>query len=143
MTIKDIRPALRTFLLADAGIAAATLIAGSSPAKWNVYPVKMPQGVSATSIVYNRISGLGDLHNEGPSGLTRPRIQIDCWATSHDAAVVLANLVKERLDGYKGMMGSVDVQGVIFESERDVENATITPALFGLSRDYFFWYEER
>lgn len=140
--IADIRPALRAYLLADSGIAA---LVGD-----RIYHIKMPQGVTQPSIVFNRISGQGDHHMQGASGLNRPRIQIDCWAkSSADAAVALANLVKERIDGFKGSVGygsnspqdSVTVQGVFFESERDDYDSD--SEFYRVSHDYLIWYEER
>lgn len=145
MSLKDIRPALRAFLLADSAIAAATVETGG--ATWRVYTVKLPQGKTAPSIVFTRISGIGDHHNEGPSGLARPRIQIDVWAGGEnpDAAAVLADLVKDRIDGYRGVMGSgdyaVNIDGVFFDSER--EDFDDTASLWRVSRDYFIWYKER
>jgi hypothetical protein len=133
--IKDIRPALTAFLLADAGIAAAV---GT-----RVYPVRLPQGTAAASVVYNRISAIGDHTMQGASGLARPRIQIDCWAPTHDAATALANLVKDALDGFRGPMGNgVQVQGAFFDSERDLPFDD-DGKLYGVSRDYLVWYEER
>lgn len=108
MAIKDIRPALRAFLLADATIAAVV--------STRVYPVKLPQGTNTASLVYNLISEVGDAHNEGPDGLCSARIQIDAYAPTADAADVLARAVKERLFGYRGTMGTggsaVEVKGV-------------------------------
>lgn len=136
--MKDIRPALRAFLLADATISTTV---GAS----RIYPVRLPQGITASSIVYNRISGVGDHHMQGPSGLARPRIQIDSWAQTADGASALADLVKTRLDGYRGVMGSgaaaVTVHGVFFDSERDLPFDDGSK-LYGVSRDYFVHYRE-
>lgn len=139
--IKDIRPALRAFLLADASISA--MVGGA-----RIFPLRMPQGVREPSIVYARITGVGDHHMQGASGLTRPRFQIDAWAEAADDATRLADLVKARLDGYRGSMtapGSppvtIHVQGVFFEHEReDYDGAA---ELFRVSRDYLVWYAER
>ncbi|MBV5268975.1 MAG: DUF3168 domain-containing protein, partial [Afipia sp.] len=78
--MKDLRPALRSFLLADAGIAA---IVGT-----RVFPIKIPQGTppKVSSIVYTRISGAGVYHMGGDSGLAMPRYQLDAWAPTADAA---------------------------------------------------------
>lgn len=141
MTIADLRLGLREFLLADNAIATAV---GSS----RVYPIKMPQGVTGASIVFTRVSGQGDYHMQGPSGLARPRFQIDCWAPTIDAAVALANLVKVRIDGYQGPMpygeaspqASIEVQGVFMD--RESEDYDDDAKLYRLSRDYLIWSEE-
>jgi hypothetical protein len=134
--MKDIRPALREFLLGDAAI---TTVVGT-----RVFPIKIPQGVTAASIVYTRISGDGDYTMQGPSGFVSPRIQIDAWAGSADAAANLANLVKDRLDGYRGVMGSgggaITVHGVFIADQReDYDDAA---QLHRSGRDYFIHHLE-
>lgn len=133
MSLKDIRAGLRTFLQADAAVAA---LVGT-----RVYPVKLPQGVKDASLVYNEISGQSDHHMEGPSGLVTVRMQIAAWAQSADAAHALFLAVKEAIDGYRGMMGSVEVQGVFIDSWRDLDDTTAN--LRGKVADYFIHYSER
>lgn len=141
MTLADIRPGLRAYLLGDNAIAA---LVGT-----RIHPVKLPQGQTQPSIVYSRISAIGEHHMQGSSGLARPRIQIDCWAQSADIATALGNLVKERIDGFRGQMefggnspaDIIAVQGVFFDNERD--DYDDAAQLYRLSRDYFVWYEER
>ena len=142
MTLADIRIGLRAYLLADSTIS--TRVGGN-----RIYPVKLPQGITADSIVYTKISGQGDHHMQGPSGLTRPRIQIDSWSQSMDAASSLADLVKERIDGFEGLMPwgenspaeAIVVKGIFFESER--EGWDEGAKLYRVSRDYLVWYAER
>ena len=138
--MKDIRPALRAFLLADASISALVTTGGIS----RVYPVKIPQGVKAACIVYSRISGTGIYHMGGDSGLAMPRFQIDAWGLTGDAATTLANLIKDRLSGYRGVMGSggaaVTDQGVFMAAE--MEDYDDTVQMSRMSRDYAIDYEE-
>ncbi len=134
--MKDIRPALREFLLGDSGIAAVVVA--------RVYPVVLPQGVKLASVVYTKISGFGDYKMQGPTGLAHPRYQLGAWAPTFDAATALANLVKDRIDGYSGPMGSganlVTVQGVFCADERESYDDIVQ--LYGVSRDFFIWNEE-
>lgn len=134
--MKDIRPALRAFLLADAGIAAVVAT--------RVYPIKIPQGVNAASIVYTRVSGQGIYHMGGPSGLAMPRYQVDAWAPKADDATTLANLIKGRIDGFRGVMGAgaeaVTVQGVFLIDEREDYDDAVK--LHRMSRDYAIDFEE-
>lgn len=142
MSVGDLRPGLRAFLAADATIAALVVAGGIT----RIYPNKLPQGVVATSLVYQEISNVGDHHNAGPSGLASPRMQITAWAGSADAAATLARAVKSRIDGYRGTMGSggdaVTVQGVFFQDSRDIEDDE-TPTLFGKQADYRIVWNER
>jgi hypothetical protein len=137
-TVADIRPALRTFLLADSGIAAA--IVG------RIYPGKLPQGEGRASIVYTLISDPGDYTMQGASGLAHPRFQIDAWAPTLDAATSLAILIKGRIDGYQGPMGTgadlVMVQG-IFRDAGGREEFDDVAKLWRNGRDYFIWFGER
>jgi uncharacterized protein DUF3168 len=140
--LADIRPALRAYLLADATIATA--VGGA-----RVFPTVMPQGVQATSIVYNVISEVTDHHTQGPSGLVMVRVQIDAYALTTDAADSLARAVKERIDGTSGLwtygsdspQDAVTVQGVFAETARTDYQAD--PILFRSSRDYMIHFSER
>lgn len=135
--MKDIRPALREFLVGDATISG---LVGAS----RVYPIKIPQGVNQASVVYTRISGQADYKMEGPTGLNRLRIQMAAWAPTADAAVSLANAIKDRIDGFSGVMGTggnaVTVQGVFQADEREMYDDTAK--LHGVMRDFFVHYEE-
>lgn len=136
MSIRDLRPALRAFLLADASIVA---MVGA-----RVHPVRLPQGQKEPSVVYHRISALGDHNMAGPSGLSQVRMQVDCWAASSDTAAELSDLVKARLDGFRGPMpGSppVEVQGIFFDNEREDFDAGME--LYRMSRDYVVFFEEQ
>lgn len=132
--MKDIRPALRSLLLGDAGVAALVVD--------RVYPVRLPQGVKVASVVYTRISGETDYKMEGASGYARSRMQVDCWAPTVDAAAALANKVKDCLSGFAGAVGnpSVFIQGAFCTDEREQYDDMVQ--MYGVSRDYFVHHEE-
>lgn len=138
MSLVDLRPGLRAFLAASAPIAALVVAAGVT----HIYPVRMPQGLRRTAIVYNEISAQAGLHNAGADGLMTPRMQVAAWATTADAAHALALAIKERLHGYKGAMGSgatlVDVKMARFDSWRDIDDSVAD--LRGKVADYIIWY---
>ena len=135
--MKDIRPALRSFLLGSAPIAAVVAS--------RVYPIKLPAGTTGASVVYSRVSGGGDYHLQGISGFANQRFQIDAWAPTADAATSLADMIRDRIDGYRGDMGSdspptVTVHGVFFADQReDYDDAA---KLHRMSRDYFIVFKE-
>jgi hypothetical protein len=136
----DLRPALRAFLVAAPAIEALVKTGTTT----RIYPIKMPQGVTATSIVYNDITAQTGLHNEGSDGLTSIRMQIAAWAQTADTAQALALAIKSRLHGYQGYMGSggsqVWVQLSRFESWRDQDDTVAN--LRGKVADYFIDYDE-
>lgn len=151
MSLQDIRVGLRAYLLDDAAIAAAIDSGASASPRYRIFPVRLPQGETRASIVFSRISGQGDHHMEGASGLAQVRMQIDCWAPTADAADSLARLVKERIDGYRGSMlwgedspaEAIVVQGIFFESEREDWEGTPPDIRHRSSKDYLIWFEER
>jgi hypothetical protein len=141
MPIADFRPALRAYLIADAALSA--MVGGE-----RVFPVVLPQGVTAASIVYTRISGQGDHDMSGPSGLNRVRVQIDAWSQDADEADALARLIKARLDGFSGPISlggspeaSVTVQGAFFDTQRDDYDSEAE--MHRVSQDFLCWVEER
>ncbi len=129
--MKDIRPALRTFLLGDPIING--LVGGD-----RIHAVRLPQGQVEPSVVYTKISELGDYNMDGDSGLLHMRMQFDSWAQNADAATELANAINDRLSGASGLMGDINVFGAFLDSGRDdFDSESI---LFRSSRDYFIWY---
>lgn len=135
--MKDVRRALRSFLLGSTEIAAVVAA--------RVYPIKLPQGTTAASIVYNRISGAGDYHMQGLSGFAKHRFQIDAWAPTAEVASTLADLIRDRIDGYQGPMGGdspppIEVHGVFMVDQR--EDYDEAAGLHRMSRDFFIHFIE-
>lgn len=131
----DIRPALKGFILAYAPIASIV--------STRMFHVKLPQGTTSDSIVFNRISGQGYYVMEGLSGFTIQRFQIDALSLVQDSANALADLVRDRIDGFRGSMGDspiVTVHGVFMVDQRDdYDDAT---KLVRVSRDYQIAFKE-
>lgn len=142
--IKDLRLALRAFLLGDSTIN--TRVGGV-----RIFPNVIPQSVRSDCLVYQRISGIGDHHMQGPSGLMVARTQITAWSQGVDAAESLADLVKFRLDGFRGRMDSggsppdsfgVKVQGCFYETDNPPQFDQAR-AMHGVGRDYMVHFAER
>lgn len=138
--MKDLRPGLFVFLRDD--VAIGPLVTATGVAR--IYPVRLPQGIKLTSIVYTRVSGQGDYVMTGPSGYARPRYQINSWAPTIDAAAALSNLIKDLLDGFTGTIGTganaVFVQGAFVADEREDYDDTVQ--MFRSSRDFFIHHGE-
>jgi hypothetical protein len=138
MTLVDVRPGLVELLSSNASIDA--IVHG------RIYPVKMLQGVSSDSIVYNLITENETYKYDGPSGLVTSRFQFDTWSSLADGAMTLANLVKETLGGFSGVisfgppLGTVSVQGIFYiDGRTDWDNAVL---MYRVSRDYYVWFAE-
>jgi Protein of unknown function (DUF3168) len=133
--MKDIRPALRTFLLADPTISA--LVGGV-----RIHHLRLPQDQVAPSIVYLKVSETGDYHLASDSGLSQARIQLDAWAQSSDAATELANAVYDRMTGERGRIDYdatfVDVRAMFLIAGRDDYDEVNN--LYRISRDFNVWY---
>jgi hypothetical protein len=143
--MKDIRGAIRALLLGDATISG--MVGGT-----RIHPGILPQGTAQTSnvpaIVQNLISEASDYHMQGASGLGSARVQVDCWAQTPDAAVLLAGLVFDRLSGHRGVVtyGSnspqdeVEIKGIFHEQSRD--DYDDVAKLHRRSRDYTVWFSQ-
>jgi hypothetical protein len=129
--MKDIRPALRDFLLADPTISG--LVGGV-----RVHHIRLPQDQVQPSVVYTKISEIGDYHMQSDSGLGQLRMQVDAWAQDPDQATQLANAVYDRLTGERGIVDTIDFRGAFLTSGRD-DFDEITK-LFRISRDFTIWY---
>jgi len=132
--VADLRPELRLFLLDDASVFSA--VGGA-----RIFPVVLAEGEKRPSLVYNTITETTDHHTQGPSGLVMVRMQLDAYAQLPDDADTLARAVKDHLDGYRGPMGAIAVQGAFAETARTDYQSE--PKLYRVSRDYRIFYGER
>lgn len=133
VTLADPRPAWRATLLADAAVLAAV--------EDRIYPSILPQNERRQSVTYQEISGQGDHHMQGASGLAQSRVQFNAWADNPDDAYDLALKVKAALDGYSGTVGGVTIKGVFYDSVRDLVDDEAK--LHARSMDFIVWYAER
>lgn len=136
---------LRAHLLSENAIA--TLVTTSGRAR--VFPLKLPQPKTGVpdypAIQLQRISDLRYSHLRGAASLARPRYQVDCWATTFQAATQLGSLCRQRLDGFVGQWtdgspGTTVQVAVEFESQTDLFEEEIGGGLFRNSADYFVFH---
>lgn len=146
--MKDIRPALRSILIADAAVAA-TVSSGNSPDLYRIYPGVLPQGITLPSIVQNLISEVMGYIMQGDDGLMQARIQVDAWALTQDLAVSLASKVYDKLSGFSGTVtygsnspqDSVVVRAIFHDQGRDDYDSA--SKMYVRRRDYLIWYAAR
>ena len=130
-----IGPALRSLLLAD---ATAFGLVGT-----RIYAVQLPQDVTYPAITYTTISGYRPQHTRGSAGLSGPRIQLDFWALGYIQAHALAEAVRLVLQSFQGEAAGVTIQGIFFDSERDMFDPDAgQDGAYRVSADYFVFYEE-
>lgn len=125
--------------MADPAIAA---IVGT-----RVFPIQLPQGTRAASIIFQRVSEIESYHNTAPSALMTTRFQFNSVSQLVDEATLLADAVKERLGGFAGPIdyappdGVLNVEGIFFDTGREDYDAELE--FYRVSRDYLVWYKER
>lgn len=136
--MKDIRPAIRSFLLGDPTVNA--LVGGV-----RIHHGRLPQGQVTASLVFNRVSEIQGYTMQQDDSLSNTRFQFDAWAQTADLANELASATRDRLSGYRGpMVGNseaIEVRGVFVVSELDGYDEVTK--LYRLSRDYAVWYLTR
>jgi hypothetical protein len=134
--MKDIRPALRTYLLADPTVNG--LVGGV-----RIHYARLPQGQTEPSVVFTKVSELADYVMSGDSAINQSRIQFDAWAQTASQAVNLGNAVYDRISGAKGdLVGdSPDIIAVraIFLANGD-DSYDALAQLYRQRRDYLVWY---
>lgn len=131
--------AFRTFVLDDSAIAALI--------SQRMFPVRLPEKAALPAITYQTISDVREPHLRGPSGLARARYQVDCYAQLPKDAAILGNLVRQRLDAYRGAWPIDEVSppttvqvAIFFESAMDLFDEDIHGGSGRHSSDYFLWH---
>lgn len=110
-----------------------------------VYPKTLPQPPILPAIIYTRVSGPRISSLQGASGLAHPRFQIDVFSEDYVEAKNLVRQVQLALEGRRGTFNGVDVQGVLFEGDRDmnddVEGSLVTDQ-HRVTMDFIVWHRE-
>lgn len=112
-----------------------------------LYPVAAPARVQMPYGVYARVSAGRTRGMLGPTGLVSARFQIDLYGAAYGAVRALADAVRRRLDGFRGVISGVGwtcrIEGVSLLSDQDLHEPDITPeALFRVSQDYLIHHIE-
>lgn len=78
------------------------------------------QNTVLPAISLTRVSGGKDSALDMSNHFSRARIQIDCFASTHEGATTLADIVKDYLHGYKGAAGSFQIETMSNDNEIDL-----------------------
>ena len=103
---------LRAYLLT---LSAITDLIGQ-----RVYFIKLPQDTTFPALTINRISTQRRRSHGGNSNLTRPRIQLTCFAETYLATKAISTQIVNALESYVGTMGSTQVYDSFVENELDL-----------------------
>lgn len=123
---------VRTYVLADATVAA--LVGSRMVARM------LPQSPTLPALVFQRIDTRRQHDLDGADGLPRMRLQVTAWATLPLEAATVAQAVRTRLDGVKGVMGATTIGACLCVGERDI--ADPDPGRYGVALDFLIQYEE-
>ncbi len=117
--------AVRAHLVADPTVSA---LVGT-----RVYPLVLPQGVAYPAIRYQRIDTPRTYSKAGYEGDSRPRLQIDCWATGYMDAKRLAEAVRAAMERYPH---------AVCEDEQDGYEPEPAPPVYRRMLEFRIWHEE-
>lgn len=116
--------ALRTFLLANAGLAALV----GTRITW----LTRPQGSALPAVTLQVVSAGRGYTMQGREGLVGRLVQMDCWATSYASMKATERALVAALDGLK----TDPFQGAFIESDGESHEAGDAADAQG-STDYF------
>jgi len=101
----DLKQAQRTYLLTDPTLAGLV----SS----RIYPNFIPQDATLPAVAYIEIGGPAGILAHDASKLGEARIQYTITAETYPAATAVAAAIRNALWGYRGLMGTLQVDGVV------------------------------
>jgi len=87
-----------------------------------VHSIKLPQGAVLPALTFPRISTVPLYSHDGFSHLTTCRFQVSCWAMKHGDVREIASEVRDVLEGYSGLMGSVQIGKCLCKGDRDMHD---------------------
>jgi hypothetical protein len=111
MALKSPEAAVRSALVADAGVAA---IIGTK-----VYPVLAPASAALPFATWRRIGVQRQQGLSGPIGMPTVLLSVDLFAETYERVRELADAVRQCLDGWGGTTNDVRVANVSLTNEAD------------------------
>lgn len=85
-----------------------------------VFPGFVPSGQVHPAIVYQRIGGPINYVMSGETGAAEARIQITAWSARYSEAQSVGDQVRLALSAFRGTLGTVRVDSMLFENVADV-----------------------
>ena len=100
-----------------------------------VYPLVAPQAVKESYCTYQKISPGRKYSHGGFSNLSRPRIQVNCYATTYAQAKAIAVQVIAAVEAWPG---ASNIQAAFVENEIDMYDPDTE--LYQVPVDFFVYY---
>jgi hypothetical protein len=100
-----------------------------------IYPDIVPQNVQYPFVVYTITNSTPVDYKDGQSNLEEIEIQVDVYSQNYDDTQDLANLIRNRLDRFVGIVEGVEVQSIKYTaSDSQVYNAELS--VYWMSVDF-------
>jgi hypothetical protein len=122
------------------GTAAITNVIGQ-----RFTPALALDGKILPAATYQRISGRHVESMNGSSGLCFARYQINAMATTYKVGAELGELFRLALQGYKGTVSGLEIQGITWEGDGELFDASAdleSARLYGFRNDFLIHYAE-
>jgi len=137
------KTAFRDYLVADTTIQG---FVGADPGA-KVYPFVAPPNASLPYIIYQRISAQRGHNYSSANGITTQRYQVDVYAADALTVESMADAIRERCDGFRGLMGTpnLDVRHMRLDDEDDrlaLPNTGSEVVTHRIRQDIFITYAE-
>jgi hypothetical protein len=128
--------AIRTYLLADQPVEAAC--------GGRCSHLERNQGEPLPALILTRIGGARDTAHDGPTGLVRSRLQVDCYGVTLVQSWTLSRAVRARISGKRFTSDGLTFDGVFLDDERQSSEAATSEGVrvFRTSLDFTIWHQE-
>lgn len=93
---------------------------------------RFPQDTPLPAVLLHLIDDADGMTMQGPDGLWRGRVQVDCYALAYDEADALARAVIAQLRGYRGG----GFRGIILKGQRDDNETGASDRPYCISIDF-------
>lgn len=84
-----------------------------------VYPLVVPDGCTYPAVAYQQISIVHTKNHSGPDDVLQVRMQLTIHAEGYDTARTVLKALRDRLDGYVGIVSDVDVKEIEVQNMYD------------------------
>jgi len=116
----------------------------------NVFAMRAKKGQQPPFIIFQRLDSERWRSINGPSGVAKPTVQIDCYDSGYYAAKNLSAQVEQLLDGFAGTVAygsdspqaTVKITGLTLQNDLDIFDETDEPYLFRSSSKFTVTYEQ-
>lgn len=125
-------------LVAD--IAALGTAAGD-----RIYQRSAPQRALYPHVIVTGVGGPSGLDLGGADGHGFPRFQVDIYGLGIDSLAAIgpiARSIRQRLHGFRGLMGSTQVLCIVKDNEQDLDDIDGDKVLRRILQDYLVTYLE-